>query len=61
VSRMHAGLRRQGDTLVLTDLGSLNYTFINGQRVHPHEVRILRNGDELRIGQLKMRVYFRNE
>jgi hypothetical protein len=61
VSRMHAGLRRQGDTLVLTDLGSLNYTFINGQRVHPHEVRVLRNGDELRIGQLKMRVYFRNE
>jgi hypothetical protein len=60
VSRMHAGLRRQDKTLVLSDMGSLNFTFINGQRLHPHEVRVLHDGDELRFGQLPVRIYFRN-
>jgi hypothetical protein len=59
VSRMHAGLRRQGDTLVLCDLGSTNHTYINGQRLFPHEVRVLHDGDELRFGQMQMRVHFR--
>jgi hypothetical protein len=59
LSRMHAGLRRQGDTLVLCDMGSLNHTYINGQRLHAHEVRVLHNGDEIRFGQLVTRVYFR--
>ncbi len=61
VSRLHAGIRRQADTLVLTDLGSLNHTHINGQRLHPHEVRVLHDGDELRFGQLVVRIYFRKE
>ncbi|NLX08317.1 MAG: FHA domain-containing protein [Chloroflexi bacterium] len=59
ISRLHAGLKRQGDALVLTDLGSLNHTYINGQRLLPHEVRVLRDGDELRFGKLAVRVYFR--
>ena len=58
VSRLHAGLRRQENTLVLTDLGSRNHTHINGQRLHSHEVRALHDGDELRLGQLVMYVYF---
>jgi hypothetical protein len=61
VSRMHAGLKYQNDTLVLTDMGSLNHTHINGQRLHAHEVRVLHDGDELRFGQLAMRIYFRRE
>jgi hypothetical protein len=61
VSRLHAGLRRQGETLVLTDLGSRNHSYINGQRLHPQEVRVLRNGDELRFGQLNLRVYFKTD
>jgi hypothetical protein len=61
VSRMHAGLRRQNDTLVLMDMGSLNHTHINGQRLHAHEVRVLHDGDELRLGTLSMRVFFRRE
>ncbi|RPI99164.1 MAG: FHA domain-containing protein, partial [Chloroflexi bacterium] len=61
VSRLHAGVRRQNDTLVLTDLGSLNHTQINGQRLHSHEVRVLHDGDELRFGQLTVRIYFRKE
>lgn len=58
VSRMHAALRRQGVTLVLTDMGSLNHTHINGQRIHANEVRVVKNGDELQFGQLRVNVYF---
>jgi hypothetical protein len=59
VSRLHAGLRRQDNTLVIIDLGSMNHTYINGQRLHAHEVRVLHDGDELRLAQLQMRIYFR--
>ncbi len=58
VSRLHAALRRQGTTLVLTDMGSLNSTYINGQRVHAHEVRVIQDGDELQFGRLRVRVLF---
>ncbi|HEX3052540.1 MAG TPA: FHA domain-containing protein [Aggregatilineaceae bacterium] len=61
VSRLHAGLRRMGNTIVLTDMGSLNQTYINGQRLHAHEVRVLRDGDELKFGQLTIRLYFKHE
>jgi predicted component of type VI protein secretion system len=59
VSRLHASIRQQEDTLVLTDLGSVNHTFINGQRVHAHEVRVLHDGDEVRLGRLVLYSYFR--
>jgi hypothetical protein len=59
VSRLHASIRRQENTLVLTDLGSVNHTFINGQRVHAHEVRVLHDGDEVRLGRLVLYAYFR--
>jgi hypothetical protein len=59
VSRLHASVRRQDQTLVLADLGSTNHTFINGQRVHSHEVRALHDGDELRLGSMVLYAYFR--
>jgi hypothetical protein len=61
ISRLHAALRRHDETLVLTDMGSLNYTYINGQRLHAHEVRVLHDGDEVRLGQLPLQVFFRRE
>jgi hypothetical protein len=61
VSRLHAALRRHGDTLMLTDMGSMNYTYVNGQRLHAHEVRALHDGDEIRLGQLPLQVFFRKE
>jgi len=61
VSRLHAALRRQGTTLVLTDMGSLNSTYINGQRVHAHEVRVIQDGDELQFGRLRVRAHFEGE
>ena len=58
VSRQHAALRRQNDTVILVDLNSANSTFLNGQRLVPDQPRILRDGDEIRLGQLVLRVSF---
>ncbi len=52
VSRFHAQLRREGDDLVLKDLGSRNGVFVNGARVR--EAR-LRSGDEIRLGKIAVR------
>ncbi len=59
VSRIHAAIVRTDDGLVVEDLGSRNYTHLNGQRLAPHQPRVLRDGDELRLGRLIMRVYFK--
>lgn len=58
VSRRHLALIRQHDTIGLVDLGSANSTFLNGQRLIPSERRILRDGDELRLGRLVIRIRF---
>lgn len=58
VSRRHAAIRRQGNFFYLVDLGSANSTFLNGQRLAPHQPGVLRDGDEIRLGRLVLRVYF---
>ncbi len=58
VSRVHLTLEREHDTIIVTDLNSSNYTFLNGQRLMPHEPRILRDNDELRLGHLVFRVTY---
>jgi hypothetical protein len=62
VSRLHMALRyEEADNAVhIYDLGSSNGSFINGQRLHPKEIRILRNGDELRLGRLVLRVVYQH-
>ncbi len=59
VSRVHAIIRRTNDTLALVDLGSANGTQINGQRLAPNQPRPLRDGDEIRLGKLVCRIYFK--
>lgn len=61
VSRLHARLRFENNTILVSDLDSVNHTFINGQRLHPHETRALRDGDEIRLGRLALRVAFRHQ
>jgi len=58
VSRSHLALARDHDTIIVTDLGSANNTYLNGQRLVPYEPRILRDNDELRLGRLVIRVNF---
>ena len=58
VSRQHAVLRRTNETIVLLDLNSANSTFLNGQRLVPDQPRIVRDGDEIKLGDLVLRVNF---
>lgn len=58
VSRRHAKMIRKDDLIMITDLGSANNTYINGQKVAVEEERIVRDGDELRLGRLIMNVNF---
>ncbi|MBL8163253.1 MAG: FHA domain-containing protein [Anaerolineae bacterium] len=59
VSRIHAAIYRSEDTLTLVDMGSANGTHLNGQRLIPDQPRILRDGDEIRLGKLVAHVYFK--
>lgn len=48
VSRQHARIARQGDLMVIEDVGSTNGTFVNGMRLtSPHT---LVNGDMIGLG-----------
>jgi adenylate cyclase len=49
LSRRHARLEREGQRVVLVDLGSKNGTFINGARVERHE---LRAGETFQCGEV---------
>jgi hypothetical protein len=52
VSRNHAEIRPQGESFMLTDLGSTNGSKVNGVRV---EQRLLVDGDELTFGNTRFR------
>jgi predicted component of type VI protein secretion system len=59
VSRRHAAIRRtDNDQLELWDLGSSNGTYLNGVRLVAHRPNRLKDGDEIRLGQMVMRVRF---
>jgi hypothetical protein len=51
VSRNHAMLVRRPDGIYIDDLGSLNGTYVNRQRLESHR---LVDGDELQIGKYKL-------
>jgi hypothetical protein len=61
VSARHAALQRAGDRLFLRDLGSTNGTYLNGERLAPYQPKALRHGDEIHLGQLKMRILFERQ
>lgn len=51
VSRRHAEIRRGDDGFSLLDVGSLNGTYVNRERVEEAD---LRSGDEIQIGKFKL-------
>src|SRR5687768_12354927 len=51
VSRKHAEIRRVADGFELHDVGSLNGTYTNKERVETAE---LRTGDEVQVGKFKL-------
>ncbi|MBZ0284776.1 MAG: FHA domain-containing protein [Anaerolineae bacterium] len=58
VSRRHATIVKREGALNIVDAGSYNGTYLNGQRLVAHQPRILRDGDDIRLGYLVLRVKF---
>ncbi len=58
VSRQHARILRKRDLMYVEDLGSSNGTFLNGLPLMRNSLRVLRSGDEVQLGTLKLRVAF---
>ena len=57
VSRRHAEFRRTPDGYVVTDVGSLNGTYVNRDRID--EV-LLKGGDEVQVGKYRL-VYYASQ
>jgi hypothetical protein len=58
VSRRHAKISRHGREVFIEDLGSINGTFVNRKKLTPYLPEALRNGDQLHMGKLMLRVSF---
>ncbi|MEO8397847.1 MAG: FHA domain-containing protein, partial [Chloroflexota bacterium] len=58
VSRKHAIIRLKNERLEIYDLGSSNGTSVNGTRLTAHQPNVLRDGDELLLGKMMVRVLF---
>jgi len=60
VSRLHARITRMHAVLVLEDLGALNGTFVNRERISPVNPCVLCHDDEIHLGNFPMKVIFEN-
>jgi predicted component of type VI protein secretion system len=52
-------LIREGDRLYISDLGSTNHTYLNGNQLQEHDNLVLRDGDELTLGHMRMKVFYK--
>lgn len=59
VSRRHAQIVRRGDQFLIEDLSSVNYTFVNRQKVAPGAPQPLQDGDEIRLGRVVLQFKLR--
>lgn len=59
VSRRHLKLNAEKTPPIIEDLDSYNGTFVNGERLVAGVPRDLRSGDEVRLGRLPVRIYFK--
>ena len=58
VSRQHCALRRDGSRLIVTDLNSMNGTYLNGERLIPWRDYVVGDGARLILGTLHVTIYF---
>lgn len=58
VSRHHVRITRHGDILYIADMGSSNGSFLNGRPLLRNLNRVIRDGDDLQLGFLKLRIHF---
>lgn len=58
VSRAHLRLARRSNLVYVTDLDSRNGTWLNGKRLVGQNERLVRDGDSLQLGKLKVTLRF---
>jgi hypothetical protein len=58
ISRKHACIRLKEQQLFLHDFKSANGTYLNGLRVTEDTPQLLRNGDEIKLGQMTIQVRY---
>ncbi len=58
VSRIHMILHHQDNKFWAEDQGSVNGSYLNGDSLKPKTLTPLKNADEIRLGQLRMYIYF---
>ena len=56
ISRLHASLRVVSEKVYVTDLGSSNGTWINGERISPNKPYELNNADIFLLGRLRVQI-----
>jgi pSer/pThr/pTyr-binding forkhead associated (FHA) protein len=54
VSRRHAEFKREGSSFTVSDVGSLNGTYVNRDRI---DTVVLKDGDEVQVGKYRL-VFF---
>ncbi|MCB9454284.1 MAG: FHA domain-containing protein [Anaerolineaceae bacterium] len=58
VSRVHMFLHYRDDKFFVEDADSINGTYVNGDPINPRTLVPVENADEIRLGQLRMYIYF---
>jgi len=58
VSRVHAVIQVVDNIPVITDVGSTNGLYLNGNQIPTETSQILCDGDELHLGELVVHIYF---
>ena len=56
ISRSHAKILNTDGLIQIVDLGSANFTYLNGERIFPNDENALKNGDVVKIGDYEMDV-----
>jgi pSer/pThr/pTyr-binding forkhead associated (FHA) protein len=60
VSRRHCKIHQRDSNYLVEDVGSANGTFLNGSRLTPYLPHVLKDGDRLQVGRVKLRVTFQS-
>jgi hypothetical protein len=55
VGRRHARILYSGNQYMIEDLNSINFTFLNKQKIAPKTPTPLKDGDEIRLGRVVLR------
>jgi pSer/pThr/pTyr-binding forkhead associated (FHA) protein len=59
VSRLHITIKISPQEVVVMDLGSVNGTRLNGQKMAPNQTYHLKHGDIITLGKLKVQLLIR--